>query len=163
MTLRLDKERREALRAAQAQVKELLRPEREAAKIKAASARRKREKGLGREDGQRQPRVLDNGYLAFLRRQPCEARHLGGCSGRIDPAHLRFSDFRVGRVNPGKGRKSDDRWAVSLCRTHHDAQHGFGDERRWWSDVVRRDPNELANTRYAEYRASSPPARKGKR
>jgi hypothetical protein len=100
-------------------------------------------------------RELDGGYLAFLRRQPCEARHLGGCDGRIDPAHLRFSDFKVGRINPGKGRKSDDRWALSLCRTHHDQQHAFGDERRWWEAVVRRDPNAIAVERYAQFQGAA--------
>lgn len=103
-------------------------------------------------------RVLDGGYLAYLRRQPCEARHLGGCDGRIDPAHLRFSDFKVGRINPGKGRKSDDRWAVSLCRKHHDEQHAYGDERRWWMNVVRLDPNALAERSHAAYRGAALPS-----
>lgn len=97
-------------------------------------------------------RELDAGYLAFLRRQPCEARHLGGCSGRIDPAHLRFGDASVGRINPGLSKKSHDRWAVSLCRTHHEAQHAHGNERRWWSDIVRRDPNAIAIARYAAFK-----------
>jgi hypothetical protein len=158
MAILFDKEAREALKAAKARVRELESPVREAAKIKAASARRKREKGLDREDGQRKPRVQEPGYLAFLRRQPCEARHLGGCCGRIDPAHLRFSDIGVGRINPGKGRKSDDRWALSLCRKHHDEQHAHGNERAWWESVVRRDPSALAIERHAAYRSVALPS-----
>lgn len=150
MAILHDKERRDALRAAQKHVRDLLDPAREARKIKAAAARVKRERMHLRAEDQRQPRVLEKGYLAFLRRQPCEARHLGGCGGRIDPAHIRFSDPSVGRINPGLGRKSDDKWCLSLCRTHHDAQHARGNERAWWSEVGV-DPNARALEQYSAY------------
>lgn len=104
-------------------------------------------------------RVRDNAYLAYLRRQPCCVGHIlgDGCSGPTDPAHIRFSDFKAGRVNPGKSRKSDDRWALPLCRKHHDAQHAAGNERRWWSEVGL-DPNFECQSRYAAFLASGGPA-----
>lgn len=100
-------------------------------------------------------RVKDNAYLAYLRRQPCCVGPLmqDACQGGIDPAHIRFSDFRVGRLNPGVGNKSDDKWCLPVCRKHHEAQHQFGDERRWWSDVVRADVNALAAQHHADFLA----------
>lgn len=100
-------------------------------------------------------RIRDNAYLAYLRRQTCCVGPLLGdrCEGPTDPAHLRFSDFKVGRINPGKGRKSDDRWCLPVCRKHHDSQHAHGNERAWWSDVVRADPNALAVATYAAFLA----------
>ncbi len=91
-------------------------------------------------------RVRDNPYLAYLRRQPCCVGPIlrDGCNGPTDPAHLRFTDRSVGRVNPGLARKSDDRWCLPVCRKHHEAQHAYGNEARWWSAVVGVDPNALA-------------------
>lgn len=86
----------------------------------------------------KQARQRDPVYLAWLRRQPCAARHLGGCSGPIEAAHIRFSDAAAGRVNPGMQRKPDDRYAAPLCSGHHregpQAQHRGG-ERAWWSSI----------------------------
>ena len=59
-------------------------------------------------------RERDTGFLAFLRRQPCEARHMGGCCGPIEAAHIRFNDG-PDRQNPGAGRKNHDRHANALC------------------------------------------------
>lgn len=129
----------------------------QAAEIKRAE-RKQAKRSRPKSEKANRGRVLDGGYLAFLRRQPCEARHLGGCAGPMDPAHIRFSDFKVGRINPGKGRKSDDRWALSLCRKHHDEQHAHGNERAWWENVVRRDPSALAIERHAAYRSAALPS-----
>ena len=42
--------------------------------------------------GQRQPRVRDHGYLAWLRRAPCLAGLIeGGCQGPVQACHLRMS------------------------------------------------------------------------
>ena len=64
-------------------------------------------------EGQRKERKRDNAYLAATRRCPCVIglAH-GGCEGRIDPAHLRFSDRRYNRINPGKGAKPSVRVAT---------------------------------------------------
>lgn len=104
-------------------------------------------------------RVRDNLYLAYLRRQPCCAGPLmeDPCDGRTDPAHIRFSDHKVGRQNPGVGRKSDDRWCLPLCRKHHEAQHAYGNERKWWEVVVRADPSELAARHYAAFQSGAGP------
>jgi hypothetical protein len=89
--------------------------------------------------------VRDNAYLAYLRRQPCQA--LGEHSGPIQAAHLRYADLAVGRSNPGLSRKSDDRWATSLCAGHHAEQHAHGNERQWWERMGLNAPrSRLAST-----------------
>ncbi|EKY30607.1 hypothetical protein HMPREF0185_00186 [Brevundimonas diminuta 470-4] len=93
-------------------------------------------------------RDIDNGFLAYLRRQPCEARSLGGCFGPIDPAHIRFNDG-PDRQNPGGARKNHDRHANPLCRAHHDQQHS-GSERAFWS-LLGKDAYETAAAHYAAY------------
>lgn len=61
--------------------------------------------------------------------------HLGGCSGKIEAAHVRYSDAAYGKRNPGLQCKPDDVWSLPLCRRHHregpKAQHG-NRERDWW-------------------------------
>lgn len=94
-------------------------------------------------------RERDTGFLAFLRRQPCEARGLGGCSGPIDPAHIRFNDG-PDRQNPGGARKNHDRHCNPLCRAHHDMQHSMS-ERLFW-ERLGKDAYANAARLYAEYR-----------
>ena len=94
-------------------------------------------------------RERDTGFLAFLRRQPCEARSLGGCSGTIDPAHIRFNDG-PDRQNPGGARKNHDRNCNPLCRAHHDLQHSMS-ERSFW-ERLGKDAYANAARLYAEYR-----------
>ncbi len=93
-------------------------------------------------------RERDNGFLAYLRRQPCEARSLGGCTGPIDPAHIRFNDG-PNRQNPGGARKNHDRHANPICRAHHDMQHSMN-ERAFWS-LLGKDAYETAAAHYAAY------------
>ncbi len=93
-------------------------------------------------------RERDNGFLAYLRRQPCEARSLGGCTGPIDPAHIQFNDG-PDRQNPGGARKNHDRHANPLCRGHHDQQHSMN-ERAFWS-LLGKDAYETAAAHYAAY------------
>lgn len=93
-------------------------------------------------------RERDNGFLAYLRRQPCEARSLGGCTGPIDPAHIRFNDG-PDRQNPGGARKNHDRHANPLCRAHHDQQHSMN-ERAFWS-LLGKDAYATAAVHYAAY------------
>ena len=123
-------------------------------KAERRTQRRERGKALKAAPGQRHERVHDKAYLAHTRRQPCIVGPiLGGCEGRIDPAHLRFGEPKVGRLNPGLGRKSDDRWVLPLCRKHHDAQHAAGNERVWWAGVGI-DPNQACIERYAAFVAA---------
>ena len=59
-------------------------------------------------------------HLDLVRQLPCCVCGLYGYD--VQPHHL----LRTGEH--GMGRKSSDRWAVSLCRVHHDGLHADGDE-----------------------------------
>ncbi|HYE38256.1 hypothetical protein [Methylocaldum sp.] len=115
----------------------------------AREARKIARKAIGK---QHRGRERDNGYLAYLRRQPCAARHLGGCAGPIDPAHIRYNDG-PDRQNPGGARKNHDHHANPLCRAHHDEQHR-GSERAFW-DRVGKDAYATAAEHYAAYRGTT--------
>lgn len=86
-------------------------------------------------DGQRQPRVREPLYLAWIRRLPCAGGALGDCGGPIEAAHVRFSDASTGRRNPGMQSKPSDRLSVPLCTNHHRAapnsQHSMNESRFW--------------------------------
>lgn len=103
---------------------------------------------------QRQPRVECKDFLAFVRRHPCTAC---GAPAPSQAAHIRFSDAAAGSINPGIGRKSDDRRAVPLCSDCHldapDAQHRVGDERKFW-ERVGVNPFEVAAGLWAQFEAS---------
>lgn len=135
------KHRREKAKAARAERKarQRVRP------VKVKSARVKPDRG----------RERDNGFLAFLRRQPCAARGLGGCEGRIEAAHIRFGT--PDRPNPGLGRKNHDRWANPLCAGHHAEQHR-GSEQAFWARVGI-DPAANAAALYAAYSLDGPDGR----
>ncbi len=100
-------------------------------------------------------RDIDNGFLAYLRRQPCEARHLGGCEGSSDPAHIRFNDGPQ-RQNPGGSRKNHDRHCNPLCRAHHEKQHRMN-ERTFWS-MLGKDAYATAAAHYEAYQGPPPSA-----
>lgn len=88
-------------------------------------------------------------HRQFVGRLPCVAGAVeGGCSGPIEAAHLRFSDFTAGRTNPGLQRKSDDVWVVPLCAHHHRYDQHKGSERAFWARLGV-DPNALAKALYA--------------
>lgn len=98
-------------------------------------------------------RERDPGFLAYLRRQPCEARHIGGCEGAIQAAHVRYSDSRYA-INPGMGRKNHDRHANPLCRFHHlDDQHKRN-EQAFWAKLGK-NAYETAAMHYAAYRSEA--------
>lgn len=98
-------------------------------------------------------REKDKGYLAFLRLQPCAARRLGGCEGRIEAAHLRFN--APGRPNPGLQRKNHDRFCNPLCTKHHAEQHK-GSEQAFWARVGV-DPAANAAALFAVYSGNAAP------
>jgi hypothetical protein len=95
-------------------------------------------------------RETDPGFLAYLRRQLCEARHLGGCSGPIEAAHVRYSDASKGARNPGMQRRNHDRHANPLCRGHHQGDQHSRSERAFWADVGK-DAYDTAAAHYAAY------------
>jgi hypothetical protein len=92
----------------------------------------------------RDPRLLDPGYLAFLRLKPCCV--CGRPSPGTEAAHIRIGFF-------GKGIKPHDKHAVPLCGWCHrdgpSAQHKMN-ETEFWS-LWEIDPFELAAKLYAEY------------
>ena len=151
----LTQEERKALAAAQARVRELLDPIKEAQRIKAAKLKRERNRAAGkRAPEQRQPRELDAGYLAFLRRLPCVAGVMGhgDCQGATQAAHLRFSDASRDRRNPGLGNKPHDRHATPLCAHHHLRDQHARQEQAFWNGLGV-DPGDLSAALYAAYQA----------
>lgn len=95
-------------------------------------------------------REIDNGYLAFLRRQPCAC----GCGAPApsDAAHLRMASPERGKLPTGMQVKPSDRFAVPLNRRCHETQHSMS-EARFWSERGL-DPFEIADRLYAESKGS---------
>lgn len=95
--------------------------------------------------GQRQPRIEDPAYLAYVRTLPCLV-----CArpGPNDPAHLRSAARQYGKRQTGMAEKPDDKWTLPLCRTHHDDQHR-NNELQWWARHGVADPFAVALTLYA--------------
>lgn len=102
--------------------------------------------------GQRRPRIVDEKYLAALRRCPC----LICKTIPSEAAHIRMGDLDRGKNFTGIGRRPDDSWSVPLCTSHHsfgaDAQHNRG-EKQWW-DEHGIDPIAVAIELYAARRST---------
>lgn len=99
-------------------------------------------------------RERDNGFLAYLRRQPCEAAgFIGPCVGPVQAAHI---SYRVAGIpnSFGRGVKNHDRHANPLCAEHHAKQHQCGDERKFWA-AIGKDAYETAATHYSRYLGGS--------
>ena len=148
----IDSDRRRTIADLKRQIKEIEAPEREARKIARAKDRQKRETALVRGFGQRQPRVRNNAFLAFLRRQPCLA------CGKTpsDAAHVRFVPQGSGWRHVGKGEKPDDLGrAVPLCRAHHEQQHSMRESHFWYA-VLQMDPVETCARLAREFEGQEP-------
>lgn len=98
---------------------------------------------------QRQPRLLDSGFLAFLRTKrccTCGRQPLPTKPNGIDAAHIRIGLF-------AKGMKPHDKHAVPLCRWCHldgpEAQHKMN-ETEFWA-MWELDPFDIAAKLYSEY------------
>ena len=98
---------------------------------------------------QRLPRVLDNGYLRWLRGQRCACGCLQGPP--CDPAHLRAASAKYDKPLTGTSMKPDDRWALPLKHFHHMTQHDYGDELGWWLAHGVKDPFALCIAHYERY------------
>lgn len=125
------------------------------AKAKVAAFRKAQRKARPKPDKVKvnRGRDRDPGFLAYLRRQPCEARHVGGCDGQIQAAHIRYRDARYPN-SAAAGVKNHDRWANPLCAAHHALQHHVGNERRFWSDIDK-DAYSTAAEHYHAYQHGS--------
>jgi hypothetical protein len=83
-------------------------------------------------------------HLALLRQLPCTVCH---AISRIDPHHLKCGP--AGRER-AFGRRSTDRWAIPICRFHHDEVERAGSRgERAWFDRWGVDPLELASALWA--------------
>lgn len=68
-------------------------------------------------------------HLRFVRRQPCAAKGLGTCAGRVNADH-------AGRR--GLGQKCDDTETIPLCELHHRQRTDFtGPFRNWDQNTMR--------------------------
>ena len=76
----------------------------------------------------RQERPGDSAkHLSLVRQLPC---CVPGCGSQsAEPHHL----LRIGGLPKGTGRKNEDRWAIPVCRTHHDAAHAAGNDEAWFA------------------------------
>jgi hypothetical protein len=103
-------------------------------------------------------RERDNGFAQYIRRQPCEARAKGGCSGPVQHAHI---SYRVDGISNSFGRsvKNHDRHANPLCAEHHRIQGEVMGERPFWA-WLGKDAYETAAAHYAAYRGDEPTAEK---
>ncbi len=90
------------------------------------------------------PRQKDAGHLDFLRRLSCV---ICGDNTSTEAAHIRFTEPKVAKDNPGMQQKPHDKYAVPLCGTHHREQH-TGNERAWWNGREI-DPHYLALALYS--------------
>lgn len=147
-------EQRARLAAANAEIREIMDPQKAAQRQKRKAYVREMRQRVGkRADGQRQPRERDAGYLAFLRRLPCIAGVMGrtDCEGAVQAAHVRFSAHGKGR-NPGLGSKNHDRHANPLCAFHHLQDQHTRSEIAFWSDIGV-DAYDLSAALYAAYQA----------
>jgi hypothetical protein len=93
----------------------------------------------GRKQKRRLNRVRDEKHLAFIRRLPCIC-----CADdtSVEAAHIRATSRDHGKVNPGIGRKPDDRWTLPLCGKHHRQQHADRELAFWAKFNI--DPFALA-------------------
>jgi hypothetical protein len=106
---------------------------------------------------QRQKRISDPDYLAWLRTQRCACGCLRGPP--CDAAHIRATSFIYEKHNAGIGAKPDDKWALPLLHECHMQQHAHGNELDWWQFRGVRDPFALAIRHYRQFKRGKPPKR----
>lgn len=68
-------------------------------------------------------------HKSWIQTLPCHC----GDNTSTEAAHVRYSEFKSGKVNPGKGKKPADIWLVPLCSYHHRMQHSMGERTFWQS------------------------------
>lgn len=88
---------------------------------------------------QRDPRIKDKEYLAYIRQQPC---CICGDNVSVEAAHLRVGSINDDKRDAGGGEKSSDKWALPLCGVHHREQHRMNEREFWASWGI--DPFALA-------------------
>lgn len=88
-------------------------------------------------------RQKDAGHLKFIRELPC---CICGDPTSTEAAHIRYTEPKVAKENPGMQQKPSDAFTVPLCGKHHREQH-TGNERAWWNGREI-DPHYLALALY---------------
>lgn len=101
-------------------------------------------------------RERDNGFLAYLRRQPCRIGLVapGACEGAVQACHVRYADAAKDKPVSGLQVKPSDRYATSCCAHHHREQHARGNERAWWASYGL-DGLEQAALQFAAYQGGA--------
>lgn len=92
----------------------------------------------GRNGAKKKPRDKAATHLAWVATLPS----LVPGTGRVDPAHVRYSDPRYAKPAVGMGEKPDDKWVVPLARSEHDRQHSMNEQAYWQSVGI--DPLHVA-------------------
>lgn len=87
---------------------------------------------------QKAPRQKDDGYLDYIRAQPC---CICGDDVSVEAAHVRSGSLGV-KDYTGGAQKSSDKWALPLCGRHHKEQHRMNELEFWASYGI--DPFALA-------------------
>lgn len=95
---------------------------------------------------QRDPRLHDEKFLAFLRTLPCVV-----CRERTETeeaCHIRMGDPAIGKFTcTGMQQKPHDFFALPLCGQHHRDQHAMKEQQFW--DDAGIDPIKKALALYA--------------
>lgn len=95
---------------------------------------------------QRLPRQENEQYLAHVRTLLCLI-----CGRPAEPAHIRMGCIEVGKDPTGGAEKSSDKWALPLCRLHHEEQHDAGSEILFWRKY-KLDPFAIAMRLWTAWR-----------
>lgn len=93
---------------------------------------------------QRQPRIRDEKHLAWVRTLPCIVT---GDNVSVEAAHIRYSDPRIGKNNPGVGQKPHDFFVLPLSGKQHRRQHAMNECVFWQRAGI--DPILFALALYA--------------
>jgi len=78
---------------------------------------------------QRHPRKPDKKHMAFVAARPCLI-----CRTNVDVVvhHIKMPDSRTGKpISGGTAGRSDDRYTLPLCATHHEMLHRLGESMFW--------------------------------
>lgn len=90
--------------------------------------------------GQREPRVREPDYMAWVAKLPCVACMVHGkVTWGVHVAHLRAASEAHGKRYTGKAEKPSDCWTLPLCPPHHTgdvrrarySQHSMGELDFW--------------------------------
>lgn len=100
---------------------------------------------------QREPRITDKAFLAFVHTKPCCAC---GTFSDVQAAHLRRPCLERGKRATGLGERPNDFWSVPLCRGCHldspNSLHRTSEE--VFFARLKIDPFALAADLYEEFR-----------